>query len=115
MITLKEINKLIEESIKQRKTEELTDRKQTRLKDATDFYRLVKAYVETQPSESYVEKEIDRIGKRLALIDEGYSAWLKSNQIYSSDPKKVYYKEMGATDLKKQLEALEFIYQPAKV
>jgi hypothetical protein len=119
MITLHQIDGLLTTAVENRKLhkeaarsegkdEAKIKRADARARKDCDFYRLIKSYLEHSPTAEYITKEIQRINKRIDLINEGFRHWLETNP-GSINPKASYEREMGVPDLKQQLRALQFI------
>lgn len=68
-------------------------------------------YLETNPAESFIISERDRIKKRIDMIKDQYPDWLKNCADVNNlkNPKSAYEKEMGLPALRFQLKNLEYL------
>ncbi len=81
-------------------------RKESSAKKRLEFLNLVKMYIETQPDEYFVAKEIQRIENRITLMLNQFD---KSKYKDPKEALKKYEKDSGIPELRKQLKALRFI------
>ena len=81
-----------------------------RLNKRIIWLKLIKAYVESNPREAFVQSEKEMILIRIARIDSGYAIWAAGRALGKyKDPKKTYTNEMGLPALKEQLKTLKYI------
>lgn len=78
----------------------------SRRKNRIQYLKMISTYLESGPTISYIDLEIDRIQNRIALLSNSF------DRSQYKDPKeafKKYEKEMGIPDLRTQLRTLRFI------
>jgi len=78
----------------------------SRRKNRIEYLRTIKAYLETGPTLTYIDLEIDRLENRITLLSNSF------DRSQYKDPKeafKKYEKEMDIPQLRKQLRTLRFI------
>lgn len=76
------------------------------------FLHQLLLYVETNPSEDFLNKEKERLNKIITSLENGFDFWSKHNKPTDVDAKKLrsyYNKEMGITKFKNQLKAVNTI------
>jgi hypothetical protein len=74
------------------------------------FLRTTITYLEQDNREDFLSSELDRLNKRVQLINDGYADWIPSKYYEKEkDQLKDYLKEMGIPKLKAQIKALRFI------
>lgn len=81
-----------------------------RLKGQINFLHTVCQYLKTFPNEKFVRSELDRLNKRLKLIESDFEKWIPNKQ-YPNDRKKYadYQKQMDVPKLKLQIRAIRYI------
>lgn len=83
-----------------------------KLKLKIPFLRMCAMYIESNPTNEFVEGEILRINNRIELISDGFEYWASLPREESLSGSKLltfYYKEMGVPKLRRQLQALRFL------
>lgn len=124
MKTLQEIEKLINddrsEAERLNKTfasmsdeEQIKARKRIKkLRANIEYHEEVKLYLINSPSKEWLEKEEERLRRRIRLIHEGYEAWGNSNRIpFKKESEKLSYfnKINDVPTLKRHLKNTMFI------
>lgn len=89
-----------------RKETELTPRQESRAKNRIEFLKTVELYLENNPDELYLGREIKRIENRINKIIESFDPTPFQDP---KEPKKEYEKEMGIPHLRLQLKTLRYI------
>jgi hypothetical protein len=82
-----------------------------RLKNKLSYLKICKAYLESNPSEDFLKKEVGRIENRVNKIME-LCIPLDESRALKSDinkHKKAYESEMGIVTIKKQLSTLYYL------
>ena len=110
MITVDELKKeiesnLIESEIRDDRGKKLLGRKNKELRETIMF-------LETNPNESFIRLEADRIDSIIKSKSKGYEYWTKNICDKSVDIKKrksMFNSQLGITQLKKQLKKLKYI------
>jgi hypothetical protein len=77
-----------------------------RARKRLQFLRTVEMYLEGNPTDWFIKKEIERLENRNNKIIEQYNIELYKS---SKNPKKKYEEEMGIPHIRLQLKALRFI------
>lgn len=111
MIKLKtvrsEIQSLTESS---RRLEEKEQRKASR---RVEFLRLCERYLETQPSEQYLEETRDRLAETVKKIDAGFTQWVKNTpevkEVPMSKRMSYYNRQMNRSKFVSQIKALNYV------
>ena len=83
-----------------------------KLKLRIPFLRMCVMYVESNPSDDFINSEIERINNRIEKISDGFEYWKTLPREKEVGDKKLltfYYKEMGVPKLRRQLQALRFL------
>ena len=105
MRTLLDIKTEITEILSARK-EELTKRQISRNRNRVAFLNHISMYLENNPDELYLGREIGRIENRMKLIYDQYPGeW----SLVDKDTKKKYEQENDIPKLRLQLRVLRFI------
>lgn len=86
----------------------------TKLKGQISFLTIVAHYLRTFPTDEFVNSELNRLNKRVKLIEADFEKWIPNKQYPENtkgDRKKFsdYQKEMGVPKIKLQTRALRFI------
>lgn len=81
------------------------------LKDRMAFAKNCLLYIQTNPSEEFLAKEIDRISNRVNMLMKSYVALNETKNSVGDclKHKKDYEKEMGIPHLRKRLSTLNFL------
>lgn len=111
MITLLQVQKEISEKSSEL-VRGLKPGQVKRIKARIKFLTLVKHYLESAPSEEYIEREKKKIDKNLTVIDGRFNAWCASNKQHGwtlQEQKKQFQKEYDIKKLQSQQKALSFI------
>lgn len=111
MKKLKTITSELKELIKEA-SEEDDQKVVKKLKKRISFLRMCAMYIESKPTNEFVEGEILRINNRIELISDGFEYWASLPREESLSGSKLltfYYKEMGVPKLRRQLQALRFL------
>lgn len=75
-----------------------------------NFLRFVASYLNSFPSEEFVNGEIKRLENRKSMINQQFTSWIPSKYFEKEKEKlKEYEKEMGIPKIRMQLRALKFI------
>lgn len=81
--------------------------------DQMVYLRQIKYYLETEPTEEFVQGEYNKLSERLQVISNGFPAWLERRTDKFSQSEKswrtVYNKEMNVKNLNNQLDNLKLI------
>ena len=82
-----------------------------RVKSTINKLRPIKLYLETNPSEEGLIKELERLNKKGDDIDDRFEEWfLNTPQAKRmSNPKKVFYDTTGISEINKKIATLKFI------
>jgi len=83
-----------------------TKAKRTRAVNRVVYLRMIEKYLEGDPSEFFILKEIQRIENKILKLMEGFNP---EHYKDATEPLKKYQKEMGIPQLRLQLKALRFI------
>jgi len=76
------------------------------------FLRQCKLYIETDPSLSYLNSEVETIKFKIKVLDERYPAWCAQKNLSQwKNPLSHYRSEAGIPLLKSQLKTLKFILE----
>lgn len=114
MKNVKEIKEEIE-TIQSELRDDLTkmsDSKFTRLKNRIEFLVGLILYLESNPNETFLQSEIDRIENSIKKANENYEYWCKYNAPKDVDPKKyrtMFNQVTGVAKFKKQLKTIEYL------
>lgn len=82
----------------------------TKIINRITFLTTTIAYLEQDNREEFLNSELDRLNKRVSLINKDYINWIPSKYYEKENHKlKDYIKEMGVPKLKAQIKALRFI------
>lgn len=81
-------------------------RAESRAKKRLQFLNMVKMYIESQPDEYFVAREIFRLEKRVNLLSDSFD---ESQYKDAREARKKYEKEVGIPDLRSQIKVLRFI------
>lgn len=75
-----------------------------KVKKRLQYLKNIRLYLEKEPREEFVKKEIERLDSSIKNIDKDYTAWLDSLEDSTDTPfnKKVYDKQTGYLTLKKK-------------
>lgn len=110
-----EINKVVDEISRlsdnlSRDSHKMKRSEEKRELTKINFLRHVASYLNSFPSEEFIDSEIKRLEDREALINKQYPVWIPS-KYFATDKEKLkeYKKEMGVPKIKVQLRALKFI------
>lgn len=72
--------------------------------------RHYRRYLETNPTQAFVEKMRDDTRKKVHAIDDRYGEWLENNKfMYPTEPLKVYRRLMERKHYMEQIKTLEFL------
>lgn len=77
-----------------------------------EFLKAVQFYLQSNPSQQFIEAEVKRISERIESVNSRFDYWCKCIAPKNVDPKEyraMFNKEMGVTAFRKQLTTLEFI------
>lgn len=68
-------------------------------------------YLETNPSETYLEAELIRLKEEAKKIEDNYSSWLSENPkaITLENPKQTYFSDTGLTNIRTQIKTLNYL------
>jgi hypothetical protein len=80
-----------------------------RVRKRVQFLNTCKMYLLTRPDEAFIIKEIERLEKRIKLLDEGFIHF-RPPLGHTGNPRLLYEKETGIPALKTQLDTLKFIH-----
>ena len=97
--------------LKSNNSEKLKPAKVKALKKRKDYLKLCIAYLQTNPSQEFVESEKARIENRITLIDKSFTKTTKDFGLYSlyQKAKKEHRKIMEVPKLQMQLKTIDFI------
>lgn len=103
-------------SPKAKKEDFLTNKQEKRLLGRLEYLRSVERYLESKPSESYVQSERERLANLLKSIDGRFQYWLNNLAPKDADPKgfrSMFNRETGYSKVKKQIKTIDFILSDA--
>ncbi|MET7253441.1 hypothetical protein [Dyadobacter fermentans] len=72
-------------------------------------------YLETSPTEEFLEREVKRLEANIVYIDKQFDKWLSRQHFSAQAPhqrqksKKTFEKESGIPKLRQQLKTIEFL------
>ena len=114
MLTLKLVEKQIEDLIRNHKHYPDGDKDRRKAEREVSLLRTVKLYLENNPSQEWLEKEVFRIETLLEKIAAGFKTWAKNNPREANEtpnPLSVYNRLMGTATLKRHLKGARYILQ----
>lgn len=108
MKTLSEVNEKINSITSVKYSDEAEKR---RARKELEFLRVCKKYLETQPSEEFIQKELDSVYDRVYHLDNAQDDYIKNNPAYINEdnPSARYRKEMDYQSLYIQISTLKFL------
>jgi len=108
MKTLEEIDNQILEVLSGSKPDETA---KNRARKNLEFLRTCKKYLETNPSEEFIIKELDSLNKKHEYLDDAYEDYVRNNADYINNPNPLekYKKEMNFSQLMLQIKTLNFL------
>ena len=68
-----------------------------------------KQYIESNPTQAFLEKERDRLSNRINKFLENYIEPVMANKSEATKEKKAFEKDMGIPKIRKQLTAINFL------
>ena len=110
MKTLSEIDEQINDIASAKYSDEKAKK---RARKQLEFLRLCRKYLETQPSEEFMQKELDSLYNRVQHLDDACDYYIKNNPAYANEPNPIarYKKEMDYSSLSNQIKTLKFLLQ----
>lgn len=113
MKTLKQINKDIDTELKATEKEE-REKVLNKSRKRIEFLRICAKYLEHDPTEAFVQYEIERVFKRMQSINDGFRAYMQQILVTNSQPdekkEKATYRRINEYSLySNQLKTLRFI------
>ena len=115
MRTVSQIAKMIDENNHRLRFyfAEMKKAERKRMVKNTETLLVLKRYLETKPKQEFVEKEKARIKKIIASKQSQFHDWktnvLEDNTISIAKKNRLFCKETGITQLRKQLKNLNFL------
>lgn len=108
MKTLSEVNEQISSILSENYSDETAKK---RARKELEFLRVCKKYLETQPSEEFIQRELDSVYDRVQYLDDAYDDYVKNNPAYINEenPSARYRKEMDYQSLLIQIKTLKFL------
>lgn len=75
------------------------------------FLRSCQFYLETEPTEKFLGKQLTECKRRIEVINEGFLTWLQTNpkDAECKNPKSKYRSLMGYRTIQNQIRTLEFL------
>jgi hypothetical protein len=91
--------------------ETLSKKEEAALRREVTKLELTKKYLETDPSEEFIQNEIYDNEREIAILENGYGKWLESTPQVKNlkNPKSKFNNELGITNKNKQITLLKFI------
>ena len=80
-----------------------------RIKKQLSFLRKVRNYLESKPTEEFLNKQLLELESKLALINKGYLLWSNWQDNKEKATWSKYNKETGASKIKIQIKTISFI------
>jgi len=112
MKTLESIKSEIAIDRKQAEKEDLTKREAKQIEKRIKKLYACQLYLETDPTETFIQKQKADVSKKIKIINDGFSDWLKNNAKESDgckNPKSKYQTYMGLKNLKAQYLTLSYL------
>lgn len=109
-----EISEITSDLLENRKLpidQQYSSTKDNKLNNRILFLRTIVKYLEFDPKEDFCNKERDRLYNAIAVLDKGFAEWLKTLKVNITKTQAVskFNTEMGITNMKKQIQALNYI------
>lgn len=105
-----EINDLINDASRIGDIKKEDVRRKMAIRNRIQYLRKIKAFLETNPSEGYLKKEIKRLESRKTSIENGFDSAYPSMKINDKKKAKSFYlRENGVSHINVQLETLDYI------
>lgn len=112
MKTEVDLQKEIDDNVVVCRDKETPLRKVKSTKKRISFLRHCKMYVQTEPTQDNIKRQLTKVNKELKVYADRFGDWCKSNQDQISDIKNIlaYYNRInGISKLKDQAKTLKFI------
>jgi hypothetical protein len=114
MKTLEEINQDIRNVELEMMDGTTPKRRYKTLETKLKLLRQIKMYLETNPSEEFIELEINRINTYISSKQSQFEYWKKNvcpQHVDTNKRKALFEREVGIPHLKKQLKTLKYLTQ----
>lgn len=105
MLTLNDVKAEMQTVLAIKEKKDVEKKELNRARKRMRELNLFKQYLETNPDEHFIRKEIGRVSNRIELLTPAAAIWMK----WDTKKKTEYSKENGITHLKEQLKALKYI------
>ena len=104
----REINIIIKEA---KKRGELSTKKRNDLTKRLDFLKTILLYLNTNPSEELINKEIAKLNKKLEILELRYTTWISENPEARGlkNPRPAFDTAFEIPRIKNQLKTLNYI------
>jgi uncharacterized membrane protein YebE (DUF533 family) len=117
MKNLEQIKEKIEKLLQEGQVKDLSDREKKAISAKLEFNRTIAHYLETEPTEHFVQSEIERLENLIDLAEEAWKTeYMKYAYTYDrmvvstvNRRKREFLKELSLVDVKKQLRNLVYI------
>jgi hypothetical protein len=112
MKTVQEINVAISDNVALMKRDGTLHRTYKLLAKKNKFLQEIIMYLETNPKLEFLQSERDRLSKLISSKEEQYDYWSRNICDKSLEVKKrksTFDRELGITNLKRQLKTIKFI------
>lgn len=112
METATNISYIVTESFISKNLKEISDVKFKKEKKRIDFLKYIQRYLETSPSEVFLDSEKVRLCGLIKAKQARYNVWKADLAPKNVDPKKyksIFNKEVGITMFNKQLKTINYL------
>lgn len=111
MRTIEAIRKEIQEEEKFAATPNATKRQMEKSAKRIENLRACILYLETNPTEQFMNKQLTQLKKNVDVINSGFGAWRRNNpkDAEVSNPKSKYETMMGMKTIKAQIKNLNYL------
>jgi len=80
-----------------------------RIKKRLDFLKMCRIYLETRPSEQYIQGELTRLNNTIEILDERFPAWSAGRSGGGTELKRQYNAVTDISKLRSQVRTLEYL------
>lgn len=98
------VNELIKTGLKEQDPVE-----QAKIKAEISYLNKVYLYLSTNPSETFIRTELQKLQKRIDLINQNYKNWTAPKGVAYGKLHKVYEKAQGVPKLNESIQFLSFL------
>ena len=109
MITVKSIDEEINECLNLRMMQDVKAAQLSKAANRIEFLKTVKMYIQSEPTEAFCKKELDRLESRVTKLQGDYPVLKNCDRKTQTAKIKEYEKELGIPALKLQIKTLRFI------